>query len=171
MLRLLLLRHAKAVHDAATDAERPLAPEGIADSARLGAMLAASDYVPARILSSPSRRTRETLLGLLPPLLWQLPPKASMEFCPGLYNGGERAYLELVRAQPAGASPLLLIGHNPTIQEFAGHLAGSGPLSLRRAMASKFPTAAVAVLDFDIERWADVANGTGELTAFIAPKD
>ena len=165
MLRLMLLRHAKAVHDAPTDMARPLAPEGVAASAGVGVRMAATGHVPSRILCSPARRTRETLLGILPGLIAHLPPDATIEFCPGLYNGGEQSLVNLLRAHPDAVSPLLVIGHNPTLQEAALRLAGGDPAGLRRTLAAKFPTAALAVIDFDLSSWREVEGGSGRLVA------
>jgi phosphohistidine phosphatase len=65
----------------------------------------------------------------------------------------------------------VLIGHNPGLGRLAAGLCGSGPTKLLEHMRSKFPTAALAVIDFELDRWAQVAPGTGRLRAFVRPKD
>ncbi|MDR3472667.1 MAG: histidine phosphatase family protein [Devosia sp.] len=171
MVRLLLLRHAKALRDggAATDADRPLAPEGVAAAAAMGAAMHKAGYLPERILCSPARRTRETLLGILPGLLLGLPENAEIAFVPGLYDGSAAACADLVRTLGGQASPLLLVGHNPAIEELARAFAGSGAADLRQALAAKFPTAALAVVDFAGGAWSEMAPGTGRLVDFVVP--
>jgi phosphohistidine phosphatase len=169
MVRLLLLRHAKALRDGATDAERPLAPEGRKAAASMGHAMKEAGYVPERILCSPSRRTRETLLGVLPELLTGLPENAQITLVPSLYNTGPEAYLAAVRTLGDRAAALLVIGHNPAIQELAGELVGTGSSDLRATLAAKFPTGALAVIDFAAGEWSAVEPGTGRLVDFIEP--
>jgi phosphohistidine phosphatase len=63
-----------------------------------------------------------------------------------------------------------LIGHNPGLEELARLLAGTGDVFAATAIQEKFPTAALAVLDFAAPHWADIAPGKGELRTFITPK-
>ena len=78
----------------------------------------------------------------------------------------------LVRVQEIddGQSRVLLIGHNPGIGDLARDLAGSGERASLRRLA-RFPTAASAVCEFDLERWRDLAPGSGQLVAYATPKD
>jgi phosphohistidine phosphatase len=70
---------------------------------------------------------------------------------------------------------LLLVGHNPGLEEFIlAHVPDEGDCSLREDVAEKFPTASIAVLDFNIDRWRDLADGSGiaaRLRRFIRPRD
>ena len=67
---------------------------------------------------------------------------------------------------------LLLVGHNPGLEEFIlRHVADKGDTSLRDDVAEKFPTAAIAVIDFDVDEWSQVNSGTGTLRCFIRPRD
>jgi phosphohistidine phosphatase len=65
----------------------------------------------------------------------------------------------------------MLIGHNPGLGHLAGSLCGSGPRKALERMRAKFPTGALAVIEFDIDRWNELAAGTGRLRAFVRPKD
>jgi len=169
VLRLLLLRHAKAVREAASDVARPLAPEGVVDAEEMGTLMAAAGYVPAAVLCSPSVRTRQTLECLLPGFGAARPTEAAIDHPTGLYNAGERTCLDLIRAQPGAVSPLLLVGHNPSMHDLAGRLVATGPAEMRQSLLAKFPTTALAVIEFDAARWADIGPGQGTLTAFMVP--
>ena len=170
-MQLLLLRHAKSSRDdpALADIDRPLAQRGVEAAAYMGAAMAAAGRTPARILCSPARRTRETLLGVLQQLLPRMPEEANISLNPGLYTGTHQSYLNLVRAHGATAPLLLVIGHNPSIQEFAVEVIGSG--DLKQVVSTKFPTGALSVIDFAIERWSDLQPGTGHITDFVEPQD
>jgi phosphohistidine phosphatase len=72
---------------------------------------------------------------------------------------------------PDDARTVLLIGHNPGLGSFAVSLCGAGSSKALERMSAKFPTAALAVIDFDAERWSQIATGAGRLEAFIPPKD
>ena len=72
---------------------------------------------------------------------------------------------------PDEARTLLLIGHNPGLGALAASLCGAGSKKALETMRTKFPTAGLAVIDFDLEHWSDVADGAGRLEAFVRPKD
>jgi phosphohistidine phosphatase len=78
----------------------------------------------------------------------------------------------LKRLQTAGNefSTVMLVGHNPGIADLANWLCSDGDAAARGALARKFPTGAVAVIDFDAEDWKDVDAETGRLVDFATPK-
>ena len=171
MKRLLLLRHAKAERETADDAKRGLEKRGEKDSARMGRFLREDVYIPDLILCSSSTRTRETVRLLLP----ELRAMPNVQYLSELYLAEPEVVLSLVRRAPDRSGVLMVVGHNPGLEQLALALA-SMPLEkkLRKrygAMEEKFPTCALAVIDFDVARWADVAPGRGELDAFVRPKD
>jgi phosphohistidine phosphatase len=170
--RLLLLRHAKAEREGADDLKRVLERRGVKDSARIGRFLRDDDYIPDLILCSNSTRTRQTLEHLLPELGSDVP---KIEYLSELYLAEPEIVLSLIRRAPDKAGSLMIVGHNPGLEQCALALA-SVPLErkLRRrydAMDEKFPTCALAVIDFQIGTWRDVVLGLGELDAFVRPKD
>lgn len=170
-MRLVLMRHAKAAlatESAVSDIDRPLARRGIAAADEMGAWMARQGLRPGVILCSPARRTRQTLLGVLPHLLADLPANATMRLLPALYGTTRAGYVDVIAAEGAGET-LLVIGHNPAIQEAAIALVGEGPEDLRAGLRDKFATAAVAVMDFDLDSWRAVARGGARLVAFAAP--
>lgn len=171
MKRLLLLRHAKAEGQAAEDRKRALIDRGRKDSTRLGRFLREEGYIPDLILSSDSKRTRETLDLLLPEFATKVP----VQYQPELYLAEPEIILSSIRRAPDKSGVLMVVGHNPGLEQCALALV-SVPLErkLRKCydtMDEKFPTCAVAVIDFEIARWADVTPGRGDLEAFVRPKD
>lgn len=88
----------------------------------------------------------------------------------GLYLASAEEFLDRVRQVEDTISCLLVIGHNPGLEDFATMLAGTGNAFATAAMQEKFPTAGLAVLDLDGPGWGDTAPGKGELRAFVTPK-
>ncbi|MCX5381545.1 histidine phosphatase family protein [Streptomyces sp. NBC_00091] len=165
--RVVLVRHAKAVpKDGVDDFDRPLADRGRADATATGRRLAGSRLGVALARCSSARRTRQTWQLMLPSLA-DRPPTV---YDDRLYNAGAEELLAAVTATDDGVSGLLLVGHNPGIQELATALAAEGLPDLLRRIAAGLPTCAVAVVDFH-GSWTDLAPGTGRLTALWAPGD
>jgi phosphohistidine phosphatase len=169
--RLLLLRHAKAERETADDNKRGLEKRGEKDSSRMGRFLREDVYVPDLVFCSASMRTRETLRLLLP----ELGAAPQVQYLSELYLAEPEVILSLIRRAPDRFGVLMVIGHNPGLEQCALALA-SVPFEkkLRKrydAMDEKFPTCALAVIDFEVARWSDVAPGAGELDAFVRPKD
>jgi phosphohistidine phosphatase len=169
MRTLLLLRHAKSSWSdpALADIDRPLAPRGRKAAPRIGRELAARGWLPDFVLVSPAARTHET--WDLVAAGWTEAPDAT--FRNELYMGSPNFLLAELKKTEGTVSSLLMIGHNPGLEQLARRLAGPG--SDERALARlapKFPTAAVARFTFD-ERWADLDFGGAKLTHFLRPKD
>jgi phosphohistidine phosphatase len=173
-VRLFLLRHAKsdrASSKSVEDHERPLNARGHAAAPRIGAYMASKHYVPERILCSSAQRTRETLDLVLPHLL----PRPETVFTRSLYLAPWPALLAQVQKTSDEVGSLLLVGHNPGIEQLAVACALNPRLPAERArgetLAEKFPTAALAVFDFEAPRWRDIKPGEGRLVDFVRPKD
>ena len=167
MRRLILMRHAKAERgNGRADRDRPLDERGRAAAPRMGAYLAAEGLRPDTVLVSSARRTLETWEGVRAAL-----DLADAESVSALYEAPASLILDAVRAASRTAACVLVIGHNPGIQELAEDLAGSGPEETLRTIALEFPTCALAVLDFDLADWTDVASGGGRLERFVRPGD
>jgi phosphohistidine phosphatase len=169
MLRLLILRHAKSDwgEPGRPDMERPLAPRGERAAALMGRVLAGDDLRPDRILVSPARRTRETLDRVLAGLGDPAPPVTTVA---GLYEPAAGNYHAVVAANGGAARRLLVVGHNPASQATALMFAGRGTRQALTDLAAKFPTAALAVIDFDVDAWARIAPRAGTLVAFLTPR-
>lgn len=160
MKQLILLRHAKAVTKAAVqDFDRVLAPEGRREMERIAANLRASSIAPDLALVSPAARTRET---------WALTRigGGAPRFEQSIYDAEVETLMELVRAVPDDIGRLMLVGHNPGIEELALLVGGEGA---KPSIGGGLPTAALAVFDLPEGRWADLAAGTGSLVHFAIP--
>lgn len=172
MKRLLILRHAKAVpaNTAGDDAVRDLSPRGHADAARLGAWLAAQNGPPTHILCSPAHRTRQTFEAVSK--AFNHLPKAA--FPESLYLASARTFLAEVRKTADSAQSLMLVGHNPGLENLALHLVRKPKTEAQkkqlRAMAEGFPTCALAMLDFDVDNWKQLAAASGDIVAYIRPR-
>ncbi len=166
MRRLVILRHAKAVpHGAAPDFDRALSDRGKADAVAAGRYLAGEHILPDLALVSPSLRTRET---------WEEASRAltdtPVRFETGIYDASLATLLALVvRTKPA-VRTLALVGHNPGSADLAVALVGHGDRYALARMRASFPTAALVVLDFDVEDWSAVAVGGARLDRFVTPE-
>ncbi len=89
----------------------------------------------------------------------------------GLYDSSTGDYVEQIRQHGGHADPLMVIGHNPTIQALALILDDNGERVVRSDISLKYPTGALAVLEVLLESWADLEPGSGRLTAFFRPRD
>ena len=167
--RLLLLRHAKSAWPDVPDSERPLNDRGRRDAPSMGRWLQSSGYAPDMVLCSTACRTRETW-DLLAPELDTTPP---VHYEQRIYEATALSLLHLLRETGNGYRTVLLIGHNPSVAELAIGIAqmtdGPAGQPLERAR-EKFPTAAVAVLDFQGE-WADLTPGDVRMTDFAVPRE
>ncbi|HEV2653164.1 MAG TPA: histidine phosphatase family protein [Rhizomicrobium sp.] len=171
MKRLLLLRHAKTVPGGPDDHERPLMARGRADAPAMGRYIRDHGYEPELILSSTSRRTVETVELLTV----QLQGPARTEYIESLYLAAPAAILGAVRGAPDKVKTLMVVGHNPGMEAIATELAREPVKRKERdrfdLIEEKFPTAALAVLDFDVSYWRDVEAGKGALSDFVRPRD
>jgi len=170
MLRLLLLRHAKSSWDdpGLGDHDRPLAARGRRAATAVGRHMAAHGLVPERVLCSGARRARDTLALVLPAMADSPEPRTRDV----IYAGDAWAILDLIRGEGGAASPLLVVGHNPALQELAlGLIVPEAAKPADDDLAAKFPTGALAVIDFAIAAWGALDWGTGRLAAFVRPRD
>jgi phosphohistidine phosphatase len=162
---LLLLRHAKSAWDApaATDLERPLSDRGKRDAPRIGGWLQARGLQPDHVVASPARRARQTarrvcrVLGC-PAIDWQ--PRAYLASLPTL--------LTLLADCPAPARRVLLVGHNPGLEELLAYLCG--PELPAPADGKRLPTATLARIALP-DDWGVLERDCGRLLAWIRPRD
>jgi phosphohistidine phosphatase len=171
-LRLLLLRHAKSDWSGKSqDHDRPLAPRGKKAAPQIGVYMRENGYQPALVLCSTAERAKQTLELVVP----KLEDEPETRFDRALYLAEWPALMAEIRDASARATPLLLVGHNPGLEQLAIALVlqSQTPAERERAqrLAQKFPTAALAVLDFDMADWTELKPGTGRLIDFVRPKD
>ena len=166
MRTLYLLRHAKSSSSdpRLPDQERPLAQRGRKDAKRIAVHLVRVGIEPELVLCSPAKRTRETL-ELVRPALGAI---STVRLETELYAASADRLLERLRSVPEEVASVLLIGHNPGLQDLALVLASSGTeLDLLKA---KFPTAALATLSLAKATWKRLSEGDAVLAAYVVPK-
>ncbi|HVF57057.1 MAG TPA: histidine phosphatase family protein [Pyrinomonadaceae bacterium] len=160
MKTLLLMRHAKSDWQDAgmRDFDRPLNKRGLRDAPAVGGFLRKQQLRPGLVLSSPAERARQTAALVV--------AAAQLDAAP-LYDG--RIYeataaqlAEVVAGADDSADVLLLVGHNPGMEDFIGYLTGE---------ARGMPTAALARVALDIERWGDVRESCGRLEWIVKPEE
>ncbi len=163
--QLLLFRHAKAERAAAgqRDFDRALTKRGQRDAAAVGATLAKRGLTPDRVLLSPALRTVSS---------WEIMRAPADEECDvrildSLFDNAQ-GYPPLIRAEGGDARRLMVVGHNPFIQDAAVSLSADRTSRDAKAIADHVPTAGLAILSFDGE-WRDLAKGSMRLVAFLRP--
>jgi phosphohistidine phosphatase len=174
MRRLMLLRHAKTEHDAPSghDQDRRLDERGRLDAAAIGTWIGRHPPLPDAVLVSTAVRARQT---------WEIARDAMknvvrvhqprVELLDELYGAEPTQLLRLIRlAEVTDPARLMLIGHNPGMHELALMLAGSGDAAAKKSLEDNLPTAGLAILDFAIDDWNEVAFRRGELVRFTSPK-
>jgi phosphohistidine phosphatase len=172
MRRLMLLRHAKTENDAPSgrDQDRRLDKRGQTDAADIGGWIGRHPPFPDSVLVSPAIRAHQTW-EIVREAIKDLIPQPQVELLPELYGADPAQLLQAIRAASStDPKTLMLIGHNPGMHELALALAGSGGEAGRKALADNLPTSGLAVLDFAIGDWADVAFRRGRLALFVSPK-
>lgn len=167
--RLWLLRHAKSDWDTGEpDHHRPLNARGRTDAYAVGQLLAERDWHPELVLCSSATRTRQT---------WQRALEGgatadAVDIEPQIYGASVGELLGVIQAVDPAVSRLMLIGHGPGIPDLADQLGRRPePADVWQRMDAKYPTAGLAVLDFDVP-WAEVglSGGQGDLVAFEVPR-
>ena len=174
MRRLMLLRHAKTEHAAPSghDQDRRLDERGRLDAAAIGTWIGRHPPLPDAVLVSTAVRARQT---------WEIARDAMknavrvhqprVELLDELYGAEPAQLLRLIRlAEVTDPARLMLIGHNPGMHELALMLAGSGDAVAKKSLEDNLPTAGLAILDFAIDDWNEVAFRRGKLVRFTSPK-
>lgn len=164
--RLVLMRHAKSDWFAGSgdDFSRPLSDRGLRDARAMGRWLVETSYLPGVILCSPARRTRQTLELMAEDTGLDL--LARTTFVDELYHAGAATLRALLKRQ-GERREVMLIGHNPGLEELLAWLLGE-----QRAIAhwsKSFPTAAAYVLDLP-DGWSELRAGGALLVAHQRPK-
>ena len=160
MKTLLLLRHAKSSWDDKTlrDFDRPLNKRGLKAAPMVGETIRKRKLRPELVLSSPAERAKETTrlvcdaAGLI----------AVARYEDGIYEASARSLLEIVSRIEDAVNTAMLVGHNPGLEELLGVLTSE---------AHRMPTASLASIELSIERWSEVASGTGKLQWILKPKE
>lgn len=167
MNTLYLLRHAKASpQNGGEDRDRLLDDQGRRGARRLAGWIAERRLAPELVLCSPAVRTRETLDLVLPALGRR--PRVLYEDL--LYLADARQLLAQLRRVPPGTRGVLMVVHNPGVQELATLLADETAGPLLRRLAEAFPTGALAGYEVGVP-WAALDRRRAHLATYVTPKD
>jgi phosphohistidine phosphatase len=167
MRRLMLLRHAKTerAEPGQRDHDRKLMKRGRADVPTVGAYMAHHNLIPDLALISPAARAQET---------WDLladafdkPPRTQTD--DRIYNASPHKLLQLV-VEPRKANKLLIVGHNPSLHEFALQMIASGDGEASEQLREKLPTSGLVVMDLPIEDWRQLRSHSARLERFVTPR-
>lgn len=159
MKTLLLLRHAKSSWDDSSlrDFDRPLADRGKRDAPHMGRALKDRGPEPDLFVSSPAVRAKETVESFIKSGGFT----ATLQFDANIYDASTSELMGIVRRLPDNRSCVLMAGHNPGFEELVYRLSGAH---------ERMTTAALAAIEFQVERWEDVEDGQGKLLWFLTPK-
>ena len=160
MKTLLLLRHGKSDWDAdyVGDHERPLADRGQKGARKMGRFVTTARVVPDRAITSSAVRARETLATAAEAGGWMGPARVA----DALYESTPEEVLAEIQKETNDAQTLIVVGHEPTWSRLVSMLIGGGRVQMK--------TAAVARIDIEVERWADVQAGRGALAFLLPPR-
>jgi phosphohistidine phosphatase len=168
MRRLLLLRHAKAERSrpGERDHERVLTPRGRGDAPKLGAYMVRHAFIPDLVVVSTAARTRQT---------WELAATAfenapPVQYDGRLYEAAPQAILNVIRDTGPQVGTLLVVGHNPGLQELAAQLVAVGDSDACQRLKEEFPTCALAVINFMVEDWSRLHPHAGRLEHLVTPQ-
>jgi len=163
---VLLLRHAKSSREdpELADFDRPLTGRGRRDAPRMGAWMHEAGLQPDLVLCSDAKRARETWAGLAETLRCAAP----VLFERALYMASAKALCRRLQRLPGKVGSVLVIAHNPGLEEAAQALADGSGEPMER-LQRKFPTAALARLDFEIEEWSQLQPDSGRMSQFVTP--
>jgi phosphohistidine phosphatase len=161
MKTLQILRHAKSSRDDPTisDHDRPLQKRGKKDAPRIGELLFEARRVPDLILSSTAKRARKTAAKVAQRCQYQGVIQLSGE----LYLATPQTCLRVLHDVSDEYQRVMLVGHNPGLEELASLLTGQ-PITL--------PTAALAEVALEIDSWPELSAGRcGTLVRLWSPRE
>jgi phosphohistidine phosphatase len=165
--QILLLRHAKSDwgNPGLADFDRPLSKRGVSDAPLIGEVLADFDCVPELILASPALRTRQTAEIVAK----ACGCKGNIQWQENFYSGTSHHLFAALNHLPDTVRRVMLVGHNPTMEETAAELLCAGE-EYAAGFSVRMSTAGLMCLEADVVNWADLAPGDAVLRWFIVPK-
>lgn len=170
MHTITLLRHAKSSwgDPSLTDAERPLNARGRKAAPLMAQHMASLGLAPDLVLCSTAARTRETLALVMEH--WPH-PELTVTFTDALYLAEAEEMLALIRQLPRNVAHVMLVGHNPGMQNLALRLIGDQEHPDTVRIAAKLPTAALLVLETPETSWRVLKEGSARIIHYATPKD
>jgi phosphohistidine phosphatase len=168
--KLILLRHAKSGWDdpVERDFDRPLNAKGHRAAATVGRHLRALHLHFDAVFASPAVRVKETLGSMEKGFGQPLDP----HFDQRIYLASAETLLDVIHDVPDSAETLLLVGHNPGLEDLVLLLVPDRDEDIERdKVEEKYPTASIAEIAFDVAGWREVTAGGGKLCRFVRPRD
>lgn len=167
---LYLLRHAKSGWDdpVARDFDRPLNKRGEKAARTIGQWMASNGVTFENVIASPAVRVIDTLDGVWAGYGRKIEPTWERR----IYLASSATLLDVLREVSDEIDCVLMIGHNPGMEDVVFDLvADDGSSPLRDEVEVKYPTAALAQLEIDIDSWADIGKPVAHLKRFVRPRD
>ena len=160
MKSIILFRHGKSdwYADYDVDHNRPLAKRGIKAAKKMGVFLSELGQLPDIAVSSTAIRAKTTVGLAMDAGDWTCP----LELDPTIYGGSPNVLLHLVQEQDDTLNIICLVGHEPNFSMFISMATHGRNI--------RFPTAAMAKIDFAVTSWKDVRFGEGKLAWLQQPK-
>lgn len=160
MKTLFLLRHAKSSWDDAnlSDFERPLNERGLRTAPFMGKFVSEKGYEPSVIFSSTAERAKQTAIIVKVTANFE----CSILFDQRIYEAGPSALLQVTSEIANTHASAMLVGHNPGMEGFIRLLTGD---------LEPMPTAALAVIDLNIDNWNEIDDDCGQLQNVFRPKE
>ncbi len=161
MKYILLLRHAKSSHDDSSqkDYDRPLAKQGKKDAPRVGQFIQSIEYQPGIIISSPAKRAEQTTRLFMEGANLH---ENIVQWNEDLYYGSSQDYLESIQNAQTPTDVIMLVGHNPKLEDIARRLCGNGSV--------RMPTAGLACFEQPANEWDQIREGMASLKWMMTPK-
>ncbi|MBI1274122.1 MAG: histidine phosphatase family protein [Alphaproteobacteria bacterium] len=167
MLRLALLRHAKAAPEqpGGDDFSRPLHERGESEAPMVRYWLRQRKIRFDLALCSPAKRTTMTADIVLPGVAGK---RIELQT---LYHCSINDILAALMVNAAEAESVVIVGHNPVMADMAHWLVGHGDMEQRARLVGGYPPGSIMIADLPVDTWKDVRQGCGTLVHFVRPKD
>ncbi len=160
MKKLLLLRHAKSSWEDTSlpDFERPLNERGLRAAPLIGKFMREQKIRPDLVICSPAKRTRETIALVLE----AAGIEPDVRYDERIYEASVASLLEIISQIEDDPQEVLLVGHNPGFENLLERLTGE---------SIRMPTAALARIALNAEKWSEAALSGGQLESFVTAKE
>jgi len=163
---LYILRHAKSDwdSDAQSDFDRPLAKRGKKDAPAMGKWMAKQNLHVDYIISSPAQRAKQTIHAVAKELEI---PKHDIHFEPKIYMANLTTLLQILKTCSAKAKQVMIVGHNPGLDDLLQHLVKAPPLSANGKLLTTASLARIAMPN----DWSNLERYCGTLITLTRPRD
>ena len=165
--KLLIMRHAKSdwSADSGSDFDRPLATRGIKTAKLMGKWLKKNQHAPDRVICSPALRAKQTCQLLLKE---HAIAEHNVFWINEIYDASLHDLLSVIKQHSKDACILLVIGHNPGLDQLVCYLSKETPRV--NASGKLMTTAALAILDYGSETISTEPH-QAHLQSLVRPKE